>query len=123
MFAGTKPDGVVFLAVLTACSHSGQVNNGLKFFDSMRRDYLIEPSMKHYTLVVDMLGRASRLDEALKFILGMPINPDFVVWGALFCACRTHKNIEMAELASKSFFSLNPSIRGVTCFCRTHMLL
>lgn len=116
MFAGTKPDSVVFLAVLNACSHSGQVNEGLKFFDSMRRSYLIEPSMKHYTLVVDMLGRAGRLDEALKFIRAMPITPDFVVWGALFCACRAHKNVEMAELASEKLLQLEPKHPGSYVF-------
>ncbi|KGN61483.1 pentatricopeptide repeat-containing protein At1g04840 [Cucumis sativus] len=115
-FTGTKPDSVVFLAVLNACSHSGQVNEGLKFFDNMRRGYLIEPSMKHYTLVVDMLGRAGRLDEALKFIRAMPITPDFVVWGALFCACRTHKNVEMAELASKKLLQLEPKHPGSYVF-------
>ncbi|XP_023513771.1 pentatricopeptide repeat-containing protein At1g04840 [Cucurbita pepo subsp. pepo] len=113
---GTKPDGVVFLAVLTACSHSGQVDDGLEFFDSMRRDYLIEPSMKHYTLIVDMLGRAGRLDEALKFLRDMPINPDFVVWGALFCACRAHKNIKMAELASEKLLELEPKHPGSYVF-------
>ncbi|GFY81629.1 magnesium transporter NIPA [Actinidia rufa] len=94
---GVKPDGVVFLAILTACSHSGQVDKGLRFFDSMRLDYSIEPTTKHYALIVDLLGRAGRLDEALSFIKSMPLDPDIVIWGALFCACRAHRNIEIAE--------------------------
>ncbi|TYG78134.1 hypothetical protein ES288_D02G033500v1 [Gossypium darwinii] len=116
MFSGIKPDAVVFLALLTACSHSGQVDLGLNFFDSMRFDYSIEPTMKHYTLVVDLLGRAGRLDEAMKFIQRMPISPDFVAWGALFCACRAHKNIKMAELVSEKLLQLEPKHPGSYVF-------
>ena len=116
MFAGIKPDGVVFLALLTACSHSGQVNLGLNFFESMRLDYSIEPTMKHYTLVVDLLGRAGQLDDAMKFIQRMPISPDFVTWGALFCACRAHKNIKMAELVSQKLLQLEPKHPGSYVF-------
>ncbi|XVE84738.1 hypothetical protein DITRI_Ditri17bG0037000 [Diplodiscus trichospermus] len=116
MFSGIKPDGVVFLALLTACSHSGQVNLGLNFFESMRLDYSIEPTMKHYTLVVDLLGRAGRLGEAMKFIERMPVSPDFVTWGALFCACRAHKNIKMAELASLKLLQLEPKHPGSYVF-------
>ncbi|XP_057487409.1 pentatricopeptide repeat-containing protein At1g04840-like [Actinidia eriantha] len=109
---GFKPDGVVFLAILTACSHSGQVDKGLSFFESMKLDYAIEPTMKHYALIVDLLGRAGRLDEALSFIKNMPLDPDMVIWGALFCACRAHKNTEMAELTSESVLQLEPKHPG-----------
>ncbi|KAK2643985.1 hypothetical protein Ddye_019180 [Dipteronia dyeriana] len=116
MYSGIKPDGIVFLAILTACSHSGQVDMGLNFLDSMTLDYSLDPTIKHYTLIVDMLGRAGRLDEALKFIQGMTITPDFVIWGALFCACRAHKNIEMAELASQRLLQLEPKHPGSYIF-------
>ncbi|GFY93069.1 tetratricopeptide repeat (TPR)-like superfamily protein [Actinidia rufa] len=109
---GFKPDGVVFLAILTACSHSGQVDKGLSFFESMKLDYAIEPTMKHYALIVDLLGRAGQLDEALSFIKNMPLDPDMVIWGALFCACRTHKNTEMAELTSENVLQLEPKHPG-----------
>ncbi|XP_039029819.1 pentatricopeptide repeat-containing protein At1g04840-like [Hibiscus syriacus] len=116
IFSGIKPDAVVFLALLTACSHTGLVDLGLNFFASMRLDYSIEPTMKHYTLVVDLLGRAGRLDEAMKFIERMPIGPDFVTWGALFCACRAHKNIKMSELVSQKLLQLEPKHPGSYVF-------
>ncbi|KAL6342745.1 hypothetical protein AAG906_016579 [Vitis piasezkii] len=116
LLAGINPDEVIFLAILTACSHSGNVDQGLNFFESMRLDYSIEPTMKHYTLIVDLLGRAGRLDEALSFIQSMPINPDFVIWGALFCACRAHKNIEMAELTAEKLLQLEPKHPGSYVF-------
>ncbi|CAN1769979.1 Pentatricopeptide repeat-containing protein At1g04840 [Linum perenne] len=113
---GIKPDEVVFLALLTACVHAGKVDLGLNFFNSMRLDYRIEPSMKHYSLVVDLLGRAGRLDEALNFIQKMPINPDLVIWGGLFCACRAHKNVEMAELSARKLLELEPKHPGSYVF-------
>ncbi|KAF2288894.1 hypothetical protein GH714_022620 [Hevea brasiliensis] len=61
MYAGIRPDEVVFLAILTACTHAGKVNLGLNFFNSMKLDYSIEPTMKHYALIVDLLGRAEEI--------------------------------------------------------------
>nr|DAD37051.1 TPA_asm: hypothetical protein HUJ06_007692 [Nelumbo nucifera] len=113
---GVKPDEVVFLAILTACSHSGLVDQGFHFFNSMRFDHLIEPTVKHYTCMVDLFGRAGWLEEALNFIEKMPIKPDFVIWGALFCACRANKNIKMAELASEKLLQLEPKHPGSYIF-------
>ncbi|KAK4341546.1 hypothetical protein RND71_040047 [Anisodus tanguticus] len=110
--AGIKPDRVSFLAVLTGCSHAGRVDQGLQIFDSMQRDCSIEPAMKHYAAVVDLLGRAGRFDEALKFIESMPLEPDYVIWGALFSACRAHKNIEVAKVASEKLLQLEPKHAG-----------
>ncbi|PIA29939.1 hypothetical protein AQUCO_05800190v1 [Aquilegia coerulea] len=113
---GVKPDDVVFLAVLTACSHSGLVDQGLHFFNSMRLDYSIKPTVKHYTCMVDLFGRTGQLEEALKFIESIPVKTDFVVWGALFCACRAHKNIKMAELTSEKLLQLEPRHPGSHVF-------
>lgn len=114
--AGVKPDGVVFLAILTACSHAGQVEWGLHFFDCMRLDFSIKPTIKHYAVVVDLFGRAGRLDEAFSFIQNMPLEPDLVIWGALFCACRAHKNIKMAEYASQRLLELETKHPGSYVF-------
>ncbi|XP_059275876.1 pentatricopeptide repeat-containing protein At1g04840 [Lycium ferocissimum] len=114
--AGIKPDGVSFLAVLTGCSHAGHVDQGLQIFDSMQHEWSIEPTMKHYAAVVDLLGRAGRFDEALKFIGSMPLEPDYVIWGALFSACRAHKNIEVAKVASEKLLQLEPKHAGSYVF-------
>ncbi|OWM86517.1 hypothetical protein CDL15_Pgr026409 [Punica granatum] len=113
---GIKPDGAVFLAMLAAFSHSGQVDSGLELFNSMQHEYFIKPTLKHYTLVVDLYGRAGKLDPALRFLESMPISPDFMVWGALFCACRARKNIQMAELVSKKLVELEHKHPGKYIF-------
>lgn len=116
MCAGEKPDEVVFLAVLTACLNSGEVDLGLNFFDSMRLDYAIEPTLKHYVLVVDLLGRAGKLNEAHELIESMPINPDLTTWAALYRACKAHKSNRRAESVSQNLLELDPELRGSYIF-------
>ncbi|KAM0935640.1 putative tetratricopeptide-like helical domain superfamily [Dioscorea sansibarensis] len=81
---GVEPDGVTFLGVLTACGHSGLVDRGLEVFGSMGS---VEPEMGHYASMVDMLGRAGRFEEAVRFVREMPVEPGLAVWGALLGTC------------------------------------
>ncbi|VVA90007.1 unnamed protein product [Arabis nemorensis] len=112
MYAGEKPDEVVFLAVLTACLNSGEVDLGINFFDSMRLDYAIEPTLKHYVLVVDLLGRAGKLNEAHELIETMPINPDLTTWAALYRACKAHKSNRRGEMVSQNLLEIDPELCG-----------
>ncbi|GFY97452.1 pentatricopeptide (PPR) repeat-containing protein [Actinidia rufa] len=106
--AGIKPDSITFTALLSACKHSGLIDEGWKYFDSMKVDYNIFPTIEHYSCMVDLLGRAGYLDEAWDFVQTMPIEPDSTVWGALLGSCRVHKNLELAEIAAKNLFKLEP---------------
>ncbi|KAK5826653.1 pentatricopeptide repeat-containing protein At1g11290, chloroplastic [Gossypium arboreum] len=107
-----KPNDVTFLSVLSACSHAGMVEEGLSYFTSMKRDYGIEPGMDHYGAMVDLLGRAGRLNEAWNFIRKMPIEPGINVYGAMLGACKIHKNVELGEKAANKLFALNPDEGG-----------
>ncbi|CAN0878648.1 Pentatricopeptide repeat-containing protein At1g28690, mitochondrial [Linum grandiflorum] len=62
-----QPNHITFLCILSAFSHSGLVDEGMRFFDSMKNDYVLEPAMDHYGAVVELLGRAGRLKENLLF--------------------------------------------------------
>lgn len=64
---GLKLDVVTFVAILSACSYTGLVDEGLQIFELMDKEYGIQPSAEHYACVVDMLGRVGRLDEAHNF--------------------------------------------------------
>ncbi|MBA0598492.1 pentatricopeptide repeat-containing protein At1g11290, chloroplastic [Gossypium raimondii] len=107
-----KPNDVTFLSVLSACSHAGMVEEGLSYFTSMKRDYGIEPGMDHYGAMVDLLGRAGRLNEAWNFIRKMPIEPGINVYGAMLGACKIHKNVDLGEKAANKLFALNPDEGG-----------
>ncbi|XP_059631803.1 pentatricopeptide repeat-containing protein At4g16470 [Cornus florida] len=109
---GFTPNYVTFLAVLSACSHRGLVNEGWEYFSSMTRDYGIQPRGKHYAAMVDLFGRAGRLEEAYEFAQNSPCVEHSVVWGALLGACRIHGNMEMLKLAARKFFELEPGNVG-----------
>ncbi|XAR62978.1 hypothetical protein NMG60_11022748 [Bertholletia excelsa] len=104
--AGIQPDGITFTALLSACKNSGLVDEGWKYFDSMKADYNIVPTIEHYSCMVDLLGRAGYLDEAQDFIETMPISPDATVWGALLGSSRVHENLDLAEIAAENLFKL-----------------
>ncbi|KAJ9685194.1 hypothetical protein PVL29_017287 [Vitis rotundifolia] len=107
-----KPNEVTFLCVLSACSHSGLVEEGFHYLSSMKKDYGLEPAMDHYGAMVDLLGRANRLNEAWDFIQKMPIEPAISVFGAMLGACRIHKNVELGEMAANRIFDLDPDDGG-----------
>lgn len=103
-----KPNGITFTNVLCACSHTGLVEEGKMIFNKMEPVYGVAPGVKHYACMVDSLGRAGFLKEALEFIEKMPITPSASVWGALLGACKIHENVELAELASSRLLELEP---------------
>ncbi|KAG6423079.1 hypothetical protein SASPL_113463 [Salvia splendens] len=105
---GVKPNSGSFLAVLTACSHGGLVDEARMFFDRMTQGYAIPPGIEHYAAVSDLLGRAGRLDEAYEFICKMHIKPTDAIWLTLLSACRVHKNVELAEKVAKEVLAIDP---------------
>ncbi|KAL6196088.1 hypothetical protein ACLB2K_031703 [Fragaria x ananassa] len=107
---GFKPDGVSFTGALTACSHAGLVDEGLHFFDKMKRIHKITPRIEHYGCIVDLYSRAGRLEDALSIIENMPMKPNEVVLGSLLAACRTSGNINLAERLMKYLFKLDPRV-------------
>lgn len=108
-----KPDGVVFVALLTACSHGGSVEQGQKLFRSMTEVHGVSPQIVHYGCMVDLLGRAGMLKEASDLIKGMPMEPNDVIWGSLLAACRTHKKVEMATFAAERLNELCSERAGI----------
>ncbi|XP_077224522.1 pentatricopeptide repeat (PPR) superfamily protein [Tasmannia lanceolata] len=106
------PNEVTFLGVLCACSHRGLVDEGRRYFDSMRMDYGIRPTIKHYGCMVDLLGRAGLLGEAYELIRELPIECNAIVWRTLLGACRVHGNIEVGERVRRHLLELEPNHSG-----------
>ncbi|KAL8091049.1 pentatricopeptide repeat-containing protein At4g19191, mitochondrial-like [Apium graveolens] len=107
-----KPDQVTFLSVLTACVNSGSVNEGWECFKEMTERYGCRPKEEHYACMVDLLGRAGRIKEALQLINCMPFKPDARVWGALLSACKLHPDMKVAELAAERLITMEPKNAG-----------
>ncbi|MBA0558264.1 hypothetical protein Golob_015292 [Gossypium lobatum] len=108
-----KPDSVTLLGVLSGCSHGGMENVGLEIFEEMvnGKDG-IEPDIEHYGCVVDLLGRAGRVEEAFEFIKKMPFEPTAALWGSLLGACKVHSNIEVGEFVGHRLLEIEPENAG-----------
>ncbi|XP_022730932.1 putative pentatricopeptide repeat-containing protein At3g23330 isoform X2 [Durio zibethinus] len=109
---GFQPNEVTFISVLSACSHSGMMEEGLQLFDSMVQYFKITPQLAHYGCVVDLLGRAGSLDKARELIESMPIKPDASVWRALLSAYRDHCYTKEAKDIFEKIVELEPMNPG-----------
>lgn len=107
-----KPNSITFVGVLSACCHAGLVELGKTYFESMKSSYGIDPDIKHYGCMVDFLGKAGRLEEAIEMIKKMPVKADVIIWGMLLSASRIHGNVEIAELAASELAEIDPSHGG-----------
>ncbi|XP_059287859.1 pentatricopeptide repeat-containing protein At4g32430, mitochondrial [Lycium ferocissimum] len=109
---GVSPDSITFLSILTACGRKGVVDIGVDIFNSMVRDYSIEPSSEHYSCMVDMFGRAGRLKEAEFFLAQIPGGPGLSVLQSLLGACRIYGNVDMATRVANTLIALEPEESG-----------
>nr|KJB70725.1 hypothetical protein B456_011G088900 [Gossypium raimondii] len=110
--AGFVPDGITFLVLLYVCSHSGMVDQGIRFFESMHTEYSVTPELDHYACMVDLLGRAGRFGQALELVHSMPMEPAAIVWIALLSGCRIHGNVELGEYAAAQLQELGSENDG-----------
>ncbi|CBI20254.3 unnamed protein product, partial [Vitis vinifera] len=107
-----KPNGVTFISVLGACTHAGLVEEGRKRFLSMSRDFSIPPEIEHYGCMVDLLGKAGLLEDALELVRSMRMEPNSVIWGALLGGCKLHRNLKIAQVAVNESKVLEPNNSG-----------
>ncbi|ONK71523.1 uncharacterized protein A4U43_C04F9520 [Asparagus officinalis] len=112
ILSGIKPNEVTFTSLLYSCSHAGLIDEGLNLFQRMVKDHSLRPHNEHYACVVDLLGRAGKLEEAYGVIRSMPFEANHAVWGGLLGACAVHENVELGEIASKRLFELEPENTG-----------
>ncbi|XP_024536016.1 pentatricopeptide repeat-containing protein At3g05340-like [Selaginella moellendorffii] len=105
---GCKADDVSFVSVLNACSHGGLVGKGRLLLDEMPKQYGVKPRLEHYVCLIDMLGRANLLDEAVRVLRAMPFEPDAVVWTSLLGACWKWKNYTIGKLAFECLVEMDP---------------
>lgn len=110
---GTKPNRITFLSILNACSHGGLIDEGLQFFKKMIDEFQIIPDIKHYGCLIDMLGRAGRLEEAEEMAKQIPNDiENVVIWRTLLGACGFHENIEIAERVTEKIMEMERKYGG-----------
>ncbi|KAK8458901.1 hypothetical protein SEVIR_2G036200v4 [Setaria viridis] len=106
------PTEITMVGVLYACSHCGLVDDGFMYFDRMKEEYGITPRIEHLGCMVDLLGRAGKVEEAYDYIVTMPLEPNAVVWRTLLGACAMHKKLELGEAAWARLIELDPGHSG-----------
>ncbi|KAL6058876.1 Pentatricopeptide repeat-containing protein [Balamuthia mandrillaris] len=90
---GVHPNDVTLIAALNACSHNGLVEDAMHLFNSMESKWGIQPNTRHWTCIVDALGRAGHIEKAEKLVLQMN-KPQEVAWRTLLGACRGYRGAE-----------------------------
>lgn len=106
------PNEVTYVSLLSACAHMGLAEKGRVYFDMMKKEHNVLPNVFHYACMVDVLGRAGQIDEAKDLIIKMPFKATAAVWGSLLASCRVYRNVELAEIAAKKLFEIEPNNAG-----------
>lgn len=109
---GIEPNHVTFLSILYACSHNGLIDQGMRLFEMMTKDFKIEPKLEHCACIVDLLYRAGRAKQAYDFYKRMFREPSIDVLGILLDACRTKGNKELGDIVANDMYSLKPADAG-----------
>ncbi|KAL5561157.1 hypothetical protein UlMin_030904 [Ulmus minor] len=106
--ARVEPDRITFVVTLNACSHSGLVQEGIRIFKYMTRDYGMDPDQEHYACLIDLLGRAGCFKELMNQLDKMPFKPDNRIWNALLGVCRIQGNLELGRKVAEHLIELDP---------------
>ncbi|XP_024544684.1 pentatricopeptide repeat-containing protein At3g02330, mitochondrial-like [Selaginella moellendorffii] len=105
---GIRPDEITFRTILTACSHAGMVDRGKECFEEMAGVFGIRPGLDHYNCMVDLLGRANHLEEAVAMAREMPFEATLVTWTTILGACHKWKDVEAARVAFDAVVAMDP---------------
>ncbi|XP_022881001.1 pentatricopeptide repeat-containing protein At3g20730-like [Olea europaea var. sylvestris] len=105
---GLKPDEITFLCILMGCNHSGLVEEGKSLFYLMQNDYGILPDRRHYSCMIDLLGRVGLLDEAEQLLKEAPRDGKSAIWSSMLRSCRIHQNEQVGKRAAATLMDLEP---------------
>ncbi|KAG8362840.1 hypothetical protein BUALT_BualtUnG0031800 [Buddleja alternifolia] len=103
---GFMPNDVTYVGLLSACSHAGLVHEGLNYFYALLRDKSVTVREDHYTCVVDLYGRAGRLEEAFVLIKESPLKDSKHALGALLLGCNIHGNGDIGKLVAEKLMDV-----------------
>lgn len=111
-YSGVRPSAVTFTGVLSACDHSGLVEEGRNLFHAMKHDYNINPGIEHYSCMVDLFARAGCFGEAMDLIEEMPFQADPNIWLSVLRGCISHGNKTIGKMAAEKIIQLDPENPG-----------
>ncbi|WOL03597.1 hypothetical protein Cni_G12317 [Canna indica] len=103
---GMKPDKTTLVGILLACRSGGMIHEGRRIFSLMERKYRVMKDLEHYACMVDMMGQAGRLKEAMDNIQTSPHFSKPSLWSLLLEACRIHGDLSLAEIIAEKLTKL-----------------
>ena len=109
---GIQPDHIIFTSILSACSHAGRVDEGLKIFYSIEKLHGMKPTVEQYACVVDLLARGGRISEAYSLLTSLPIESNANLLGTLLGACKTHHEVELGRIVANQLFKIEANDIG-----------
>nr|XP_043625063.1 pentatricopeptide repeat-containing protein DOT4, chloroplastic-like [Erigeron canadensis] len=98
-------DEIGYVTALYACCTSRLVEEGMHYFKCIK-----SPKLAHYALMVALLSRAGKFDEARVFIDEHGISRHTEVLRALIDGCRIHRNLTTGKRLIEKLCDLEPLI-------------
>ncbi|WOG84892.1 hypothetical protein DCAR_0104077 [Daucus carota subsp. sativus] len=99
---GTRPNEATFVSILTACRQAGLVDDGCRLFKRMIEVYRIQPSMEHFTSLVELLSKARMWHQAEEFISFIVPQERLAAYKTLLSACMSCSEINLGlKIADK----------------------
>ncbi|XP_024964719.1 pentatricopeptide repeat-containing protein At3g12770-like [Cynara cardunculus var. scolymus] len=96
-------DEISYVTALFACCTACMVEEGMHYFN-----YIKSPKLVHCTLMVTLLARAGKFDEARAFVEERSIAKHAEVVRALIDGCRIHRNLSTGKRLIEQLCDLEP---------------
>ncbi|KAL4023767.1 pentatricopeptide repeat-containing protein [Cucumis melo var. makuwa] len=112
---GVLPNSVTFLSVLSACGHSGLVQQGQECFYLAKEKYSSCLGPEHYACFIDVLGRAGKIDDVWSLFHDMEtcgVKVTSEIWAAVLNACSHNQDVTRGEFAAQKLLQLDPNKAG-----------
>ncbi|XP_071700574.1 pentatricopeptide repeat-containing protein At4g31070, mitochondrial-like [Rutidosis leptorrhynchoides] len=105
---GIKYDSVTFLSVLSACNHSGLIEEGCRLFSEAVKSESEIVNVEHYACYIDLLGKAGKIELAIDVLRTMPMKPSPKIMSSLVSAFKIHGRLDYVESLLSWFVESEP---------------
>ncbi|XP_071700578.1 pentatricopeptide repeat-containing protein At4g31070, mitochondrial-like [Rutidosis leptorrhynchoides] len=105
---GIKYDSITFLSVLSACNHSGLIEEGCRLFSEALKSENEIVNLEHYACYIDLLGKAGKIELAIDVLRTMPMKPSPKIMSCLVSACKIHGRLDYVENLLSWFIESEP---------------
>lgn len=98
---GICANSTTLTCILTASSHCGSVEEGVRILRSMKEKHTNILSKEHCACIVDMLCRSGEMVVAYELVKEIPFQLTESILGAFLNGCRIHERRDLAKLMAE----------------------